>query len=134
MNDKPLPPSTTVETSPSSAVEAKRCLPSDDDDDSDDGDETASKKAKVSAAPLKKPNIVEENLLLLELKDDKSMKWPEIAEVFRQQGWIGRKVGLLKNRYKSLKDGTVFWEDDDVGWNLPNLELVVANSLCMGGG
>lgn len=43
------------------------------------------------------------------------MKWPDIAEAFRQQGWIGRKVGLLKNRYRSLKDGTVFWEDDDVG-------------------
>lgn len=105
VDDKPLPAPVVVE--------AKRCLPS-DDDDSDDGDETAPKRAKVAATPLKKPNIVEENLLLLELKDERSMKWPDIAEAFRRQGWIGRKVGLLKNRYKSLKDGTVFWEDDDV--------------------
>lgn len=64
-------------------------------------------------------------MLLLELKDEKSMKWPEIVEEFRQRGW-GRKTGLLKNRYRSLKEGTVFWEDDDVGWVLCYIALFLS--------
>jgi hypothetical protein len=97
----------------------KRChLSTDDDETSDDGG-TPTKKAKLTAAPLKKPNVAEENILLLSLKDEKNMKWPDIVEAFREHGWAGRKQTLLKNRYRSLKEGTVFWEDDDASPLLP---------------
>ncbi|RPB11811.1 hypothetical protein P167DRAFT_575002 [Morchella conica CCBAS932] len=97
----------------------KRCHLSTDDDESSDGGGTPTKKAKLTAAPLKKPNVAEENILLLSLKDEKNMKWPDIVEAFREHGWAGRKQTLLKNRYRSLKEGIVFWEDDDASPLLP---------------
>lgn len=114
-----------------SQAEAKRSLPSDVGSDEDDPPASPSKKAKTAAA-LKKPNVAEENVLLLELKDDKNMKWPEIVEAFREYGWGGRKIGLLKNRYRSLKEGTVFWEDDDVGFGVLFFFVVVAVSGGLG--
>lgn len=55
-----------------------------------------------------------ENALLLELKDGQNLGWPAIAEAFQQRGWARHR---LKNRYRSLKDGTVFWEDSDACWS-----------------
>lgn len=94
-------------------IEPKRSAPSNEESGNNESQGTPSKKVKTSAASVKKPNITQENLLLLELKDKNLMKWPDIVEAFRERGWGGRKVGLLKNRYKSIKEGTVFWEDDD---------------------
>lgn len=111
-----------------SQAEAKRNLPSDVGSDEDDPPASPSKRAKTAAA-LRKPNVAEENVLLLELKDDKNMKWPEIVEAFREYGWGGRKIGLLKNRYRSLKEGTVFWEDDDVGFGFWVFFVVVVSGV-----
>jgi hypothetical protein len=92
---------------------APNLAPSFSPGEEDEEDEHPNSK-KRCILPVQKPSITEENTLLLELKDKKGLDWPAISEAFREHGWVGRKVGLLKNRYKSLKNGTIFWEDDDV--------------------
>lgn len=105
-----------VETEPSAVPgsETKRALPTNDNDNDNEDSEACRKRAKTTA---KQANIVDENALLLQLKDSQNLGWPAIAEAFQQHGWAGRKAGLLKNRYRSLKDGTVFWEDSDACWS-----------------
>ncbi|CAZ79992.1 unnamed protein product [Tuber melanosporum] len=59
------------------------------------------------------PSLPDETALLLTLKDTQNLPWPRVHTAFAAHGWE-RKLAVLKGRYKAIKEGGVYWEEDDV--------------------
>ncbi|RPA92212.1 hypothetical protein L873DRAFT_1847846 [Choiromyces venosus 120613-1] len=59
------------------------------------------------------PSLPEEIALLLSLKDTQNLPWPRVHAAFAAHGWE-RKLAVLKGRYKAIKEGGVYWEEEDV--------------------
>ncbi|KAG0129666.1 hypothetical protein HOY82DRAFT_586055 [Tuber indicum] len=59
------------------------------------------------------PSLPDETALLLTLKDTQNLPWPRVHAAFAAHGWE-RKLAVLKGRYKAIKEGGVYWEEDDV--------------------
>ncbi|CUS12743.1 unnamed protein product [Tuber aestivum] len=97
----PTPP-----TSPTTSVSKKRAQ-----------SPSLSSSSSSSPPPPKRrvllPSLPDETVLLLTLKDTQNLPWPRVHAAFAAHGWE-RKLAVLKGRYKAIKEGGVYWEEEDV--------------------
>jgi hypothetical protein len=62
-----------------------------------------------------RPELSDDDRLLIKLKQDQNMPWKEISKEFEER--LGRpyQVPALQMRYKRLKERLRTWTDQDVG-------------------
>ncbi|KAI9786018.1 MAG: hypothetical protein M1816_008170 [Peltula sp. TS41687] len=82
--------------------------------DDDSGSESISKRTRRSIVSQLNPDLNEEERLLLQLKDQDSLPWKDIAIKFQQLLGRNYQVPALQMRYKRLREKLRIWTEEDI--------------------
>lgn len=86
--------------------------------DSDDSYDQRTKKRRLTSSsmetPQQPPPLRDEDKLLLQLKDEQSLPWKDIAARFQTETGKVHMIPALQMRYKRLKERLQQWTDPDV--------------------
>lgn len=102
-------PPSLIAPDPSMVGRSKRKL---EDDSSPDS--TSSKRSRRSIGCQQNLELNEEERLLLQLKDQESLPWKDIAIRFQQALGRTHQVPALQMRYKRLREKLRSWTEEDV--------------------
>ncbi|KAK3073328.1 hypothetical protein LTR53_005176 [Teratosphaeriaceae sp. CCFEE 6253] len=100
---------TTIAPNPSSIATVKRQR--DDDDRTETSSSTKRRKRTASVASA---DMSEDDRFLVQLKEDESLPWKDIATRFQTDKGKNFQVAALQMRYKRLREKYRVWEEQDV--------------------
>lgn len=107
----------------------------------EDANEQRSKKRRMTSSSMDAPPpppLRDEDKLLLQLKDDQSLPWKDIASRFQTETGKVHMIPALQMRYKRLKERLQVWTDPDVEalkqaheyWESKKFEIISSKVHC----
>ena len=108
---QPFRPYTTIAPNPAGIATAKRMR--DEDDSADLSSNSNSKKRKRNSS-VASADLSEDDRFLVQLKEDESLPWKEIATRFHTDRGKNFQVAALQMRYKRLREKFRMWDEKDI--------------------
>ncbi|KAK5122559.1 hypothetical protein LTR85_003822 [Meristemomyces frigidus] len=129
---QPRRPYTNIAPNPAGLPAVKRQR--DDDDRADSNTSTKRRKRTSSVASA---DLSEDDRFLVQLKEDESLPWKDIATRFHTDKGKSFQVAALQMRYKRLREKFRVWQEDDVNalnlaheyWEKYKWEIISAKDL-----
>ncbi len=110
---QPIPkrPFPTLAPNPEQVAAQKRKR--DEDEQQQEGTLSSSKKRKRTSS-VASADLSEDDRFLVQLKEDESLPWKDIANRFQTDKGKNFQVAALQMRYKRLREKFRIWQDEDV--------------------
>ncbi|KAF2766504.1 hypothetical protein EJ03DRAFT_278008 [Teratosphaeria nubilosa] len=108
---QPRRPYANIQPSPQSTCNVKR--PREDDYQVESVTEFETKRRRRTAS-VASADLSEDDRFLLQLKEDESLPWKDIAKRFQSDKGKNFNVAALQMRYKRLREKFRVWEEQDV--------------------
>ncbi|KAH9825699.1 hypothetical protein Tdes44962_MAKER00629 [Teratosphaeria destructans] len=108
---QPRRPYVSIQPGPQSTSNAKR--PREDDDQTESVTEFGPKRRRRTAS-VASADLSEDDRFLVQLKEDESLPWKDIANRFQSDKGKNFNVAALQMRYKRLREKFRVWEEQDV--------------------
>ncbi|RMY75181.1 hypothetical protein D0863_02757 [Hortaea werneckii] len=103
---QPQRPYTNIAPNPAGAIKRQR-------EEEERAESNASKRRKRTSS-VASADLSEDDRFLVQLKEDESLPWKEIATRFQTDKGKNLQVAALQMRYKRLRERFRLWEDQDV--------------------
>jgi hypothetical protein len=112
---QPIPkrPFTTIAPNPDQLAAQKRKRDEEDTQQQQEGFLSSSKKRKRTSS-VASADLSEDDRFLVQLKEDESLPWKDIANRFQTDKGKNFQVAALQMRYKRLREKFRVWQDEDV--------------------
>ena len=107
---QPRKPYTTIAPNPAGLAAAKRRR---DEEDQQEASSMSGKRRKRTSS-VASTDLSEDDRFLVQLKEDESLPWKDIANRFQEVKGQTLQVAALQMRYKRLREKFRIWEEDDV--------------------
>ncbi|KAI7546121.1 hypothetical protein KC319_g13440 [Hortaea werneckii] len=103
---QPQRPYTNIAPNPAGAIKRQR--------EEEERAESNSSKRRKRTSSVASADLSEDDRFLVQLKEDESLPWKEIATRFQTDKGKNLQVAALQMRYKRLRERFRLWEDQDV--------------------
>ncbi|KAI7160116.1 hypothetical protein KC349_g3727 [Hortaea werneckii] len=103
---QPQRPYTNIAPNPAGAIKRQR--------DEEERAESNSSKRRKRTSSVASADLSEDDRFLVQLKEDESLPWKEIATRFQTDKGKNLQVAALQMRYKRLREKFRLWEDQDI--------------------